>query len=1064
MLTACMNDPEADTYVDPVTLQVGGYFNPQYSTFCYTFQYMPGTTTYLDTPVVPVAAFAGPDQFPLDCALPAGTPRIYSVTTSDSDVGPYLTTDSGSITITALGTAVQVPNPAYDGVGGTEPKTISRDFRLRPGHGNGNGDHRRRSLTIDTWGDRDHRHRARWHPTGTLVVTRGDNGRSSVNGVTVQIGLRTGAGVVPVTAPSPVNVFPGAIQTAIDNANPNDLILVAPGEYSEIVIMWKPVQLQGAGEGTLINAVKAPPDKLVAWRQAMEDHLNAGDFDLVPGQLAGFAPGVLAEPFSSEEGAGVLVVANMADTSPRYFAAADNQGARVDGFTIRGADTGGGVVVNGFAHFLEISNNLIVNNSGYFNGGIRVGHPFLTDPVEGIVYSDSDNDNISINHNQISLNGGFDGAGGGVSLYTGSDSYDVAENFICGNFTLQNGAGIAHLGLSDNGLIRDNTILFNENFNQMVTVNGGGIFISGHAPKGCPVNPETGEPDPACLVDPTRSLSPGSGSVTIERNRIQGNSAGAGDGAGIRLSRINGQDVAVDPENDGSWFSIDIINNMIVNNVAGLAGGGLSLQDALRVNILHNTIAHNDSTATAGEAFTPGSPSQSNPQPGVGIVSRAHSAEWSSFLPAGEAQFSDPQLVDNIIWQNRQFYFLINNTDPANVLFGLCPDLDITGLGCATAPVFSDLGVLPAGLGTLNPLNSLLTDTTGYDGSNISGDPLFFAEYFNGGREATIQQPDATTGIHPTVAFDEGGNYIRLRYGPLTETRLDTGEPYGDYHIYADSPAVNAGVDVGVIDDFDGDVRPFGDQVDIGADEIDATTPAAPAAAPEAALLTWTPDKQGNPVDLAAMGSINSSLAPQAGGLESVVPVSAGNPGGSGSADLSSDEQPASPSGRAGGARVIVEEGPAQGVGDHDASPAAAYSAGAGRTTEDAYPPQGADMLPGTAMPLEEQESFDSQADLSGLDEVDSGLVAEVADRNPVAGNAPWTATESPDQETGIAPAGDTTSLAEPERQENRERSALVNLLPFASLIVLALGGLVFLVVFLPKSRKKTDATKRGDI
>ena len=37
-------------------------FNPQYSTFCYTFQYMPGTTTYLDTPVVPVAAFAGPDQ------------------------------------------------------------------------------------------------------------------------------------------------------------------------------------------------------------------------------------------------------------------------------------------------------------------------------------------------------------------------------------------------------------------------------------------------------------------------------------------------------------------------------------------------------------------------------------------------------------------------------------------------------------------------------------------------------------------------------------------------------------------------------------------------------------------------------------------------------------------------------------------------------------------------------------------------------------------------------------------------------------------------------------------
>ena len=54
-------------------------FNPQYSTFCYTFQYMPGSTTYLDTPVVPSAAFAGPDQFPLDCEFPDGTPRIHSV-------------------------------------------------------------------------------------------------------------------------------------------------------------------------------------------------------------------------------------------------------------------------------------------------------------------------------------------------------------------------------------------------------------------------------------------------------------------------------------------------------------------------------------------------------------------------------------------------------------------------------------------------------------------------------------------------------------------------------------------------------------------------------------------------------------------------------------------------------------------------------------------------------------------------------------------------------------------------------------------------------------------------
>lgn len=1056
MLTACMNDPEADT--------VGGFFSPQYSTFCYTFQYMPGTTTYLDTPVVPVAAFAGPDQFPLDCALPDGTPRILSVTSNEA-TGPFLAGDvDGEIIITALGVDVQVPNPAYDGVGGDQPRTISRDF--------GFGDVEGTVDIIDSAGNPQPLTVTSWTATeiiatvpagtetGQLVVTR-DNGRSSVNGVTLQVG---GTPPVIVAAPSAPNVFPGAIQSAIDAADPNDLILVAPGAYSEMLIMWKPVRLQGSGEGTLINAVKTPPDKLAAWRQALETRLNAGDFDLVPGQLAGFAPGVMAEPFSSEEGAGVLVVAKADTADPDSFTS--NPGARIDGFTIRGADTGGGIVVNGYADYLEISNNLIINNNGFFNGGIRVGHPFLTtQDVEGVVTrTDSDNDFVRISNNQISLNGGFDGAGGGVSLYNGSDNYEVAGNFVCGNFTLGDGAGIGHLGLS-NGAIRDNTILFNENFNQLVTVNGGGISVSGNAPIGCAVIPDTGAPDPACLADPNFNLSPGAGSIAIERNRIQGNSAGVGDGAGIRLSRINGQDLvevvddAVVPTDPGLWYTVDIINNMIVNNVAALAGGGISIRDALRVSILHNTIARNDSAATAGEAFTPGSPSQSNPQSGAGIVSREHSLELASFLPGGEAPFSDPELINNIIWQNRQFYFLVNDTDPANVLFGLCPDIDNIGLGCGTTPVFSDLGVIPAALGSLDPGNSLLTDG--------GLDPLFFAEYFNGNRQSTITIPETTTAIAPTVAFDEGGNFIRLRYGPLTETRLDTGLPYGDYHIAPTSPAFNAGDDAGVGDDFDGQPRPQLGGFDIGADESDGTEPpAAPAAAQPAALLNWTPDKQANSLNLDAMGAINSSLASQAQGLESVVPVSAGNSGGSGSADLSSDEQPASASvhrsGGSGGARVMVEEGPAQRDGDD--RPAAAFSAGLDRTAEDAYLPSGADVLAGTSMLPEDQESYEPQADLSGRDEADSGLVAEVSGRVPVEGNVLGTAAESRDQKTGIVPAGEQTSQAETEGQADRGRPTLANVLPFATLIVLALGGLLFFAVLQPRTRKKTAQRRRDDI
>ena len=527
MLTACMNDPEADT--------VGGFHNRQYSTFCYTFQYMPGTTTYLDTPVVPIAAFSGSDQNPLDCEFTDGTPDIYSVTNS-LDQGPYISSSrNGRLTITSMGIR-NVPNPAYDGVGGVEPKVISRDygFGAVPGSVTVGGV----PLTNLTWsnstiiGDV-----ASGTTTGQLVVTRGDNGKKSVTGVTVQVGRRPGSRVITVHAG-------GSIQSAIDAAAPNDLILVEPGFYDEMLIMWKPVQLQGWGAGsTMINAIKAPAEKLVAWRQHVEQ--LSSQYDLVNGQ-ANPVGGIVADALFSEEGAGVLVLAK--ETGPSSFSLAENRGARIDGFTITGADTGGGVVVNGFADYLDISNNRIISNSGFYGGGIRIGHPLVSFTHRNrVIYTDSDNDNIRISHNQILQNGGIDGAGGGISLCTGSDNYEVNNNFICGNFTLQDGAGIAHLGKSNNGLIQGNTILFNENFNQGVTVNGGGISIAGKPPVGCPVDPVTGVPDPVCLADPYSSLSPGSGSVRIEGNLIQGNNAGAGDGGGIRLNRINGQDVARNP-------------------------------------------------------------------------------------------------------------------------------------------------------------------------------------------------------------------------------------------------------------------------------------------------------------------------------------------------------------------------------------------------------------------------------------------------------------------------------------------------------------------------------------
>jgi len=791
MLTVCINSP---TRADPGN--ANGYvfdphYNPQYSQFCYTFQFMPGTTTYLDTPVVPQAAFAGPDQYPLDCELVTGTPRIFSVGSSEG-AGPFVSVANGTRTLTitapnaAQGGMVEVPNPAYNG---TNARTIVRDF----GFG-ASGVVRLGNVTLPV---------SSWTPgvivvrvptgatTGQLTVRRNDTGRTSVNAVTVSVG-NSGLPVRRLAAGE-------TIQNAIDTSVPGTLILVPPGLHDELVLMWKPVRLQGAGEGTVIHGVKAPAEKLAAWRAKVEALITAGSVDLLPSQGLGFG-GIEPVTLFSEEGPGILVLARDVNVNQGGFGLRNGQpNARIDGFTITGGD-GGGIIVNGYAHRLQIGNNHIVGNSGTFGGGVRIGHATLVEETnQGLEHQSGFNDRIVIHHSQISRNGGLGGAGGGISLYTGSDRYQVTDNFICGNFSQGDGGGIGHLGLSDLGEISRNTIVFNETFNQGVSVSGGGLALIGA--------------DPLAAGE----LSPGTGSVQVISNTIRGNSAGAGDGGGVLLRRINGDDVARFRNNPNQWHRVDLINDLIANNVAALAGGGVVLADATRVRILQTVVANNDSTATAGAAFAPGSPNQSTPQP-AGIVSRRHSPELlAAIAGTGQPVFSDPTLINNIIWHNRSFYFQVDNSvDPPS--FALAP--------LPSAPVYADLAVVGAA-GALDPRSSILTDVAGYHASNLSADPQFVAEYFNGARGVTVAQTEPTTALQVPAAFDEGGNWIRVGFGPLTLADTTTLAPLGNYRITSTSPAVDQGRPLNgppaVFVDIDGQPRPFGDGFDIGAFEVQTT-------------------------------------------------------------------------------------------------------------------------------------------------------------------------------------------------------------------------------------------------
>lgn len=839
MLQVCLNSPMMEDPARPGTFRPDPFFNRQYTQFCYTLDFKPGQTTYLDTPVLPIAAFANPANYALDCRYPAGTPIVYSVSAENNTLGggPFVRSNGSdaqrTLTIASAGT-VSVPDPQMTRVDGSNARMITRDYgfgspaltvaQLNAANSPWRVTLGSARLTIVSWANGVISARVPTNAsTGQLEIVRGDTGLRTVHALSVIVGG-------PATAPTVVQ--PGqSIQAAIDRTPAGGIVLVPPGTYNEMLVMTRPIQLQSWGaDVTLLNATQSPTEKMTEWRKKVNYLANCahtiglfstqGNNVAANGAPCGFTPGTGL--FATEEGAGILV----APVSGAF----NGTPARIDGFSISGADQSAGIVVNAFARFLEISNNVIENNQGPFAAGIRVGQPALVAADDTI--ADADNDDVYIHNNRVSENGGLVEPGAGIGLYTGSQRYRVTGNYVCGNFAAGDGGGIAHYGLSDGGLIADNQVLFNQSFDQTVGAggNGGGILVSG-------TNPAAGAPG---------GLTAGSGRVKILRNRIQGNFAGSGDGGGIALRFVNGQDVLAS-SNANNWFAVDVLNNLIVNNVTALAGGGISLQDALRVAIVNNTIVNNDSTATAANAFVGGqvSDNRSAPQP-AGVVARAHSASFAGTPNAGT--FSNPRaLMNNLIFGNRSKHWEVSAAN--------CPPgPGGATVGCLLNDYYSDLAVLGAGPGATfdnNVQNNVLSQTTTPANTNcgVAGNQCLALNAVPGAGDEALEQtivqdsyfnsapglpgifqPDGTitaAAENPTLAAaatDEGGNFLDVHYGPLS--------PVGNYHL---NPLPNIAINAGTTPsggqfpnrspDYDGQVRPSGTTAalavfDIGADEI----------------------------------------------------------------------------------------------------------------------------------------------------------------------------------------------------------------------------------------------------
>jgi len=468
-----------------------------------------------------------------------------------------------------------------------------------------------------------------------------------------------------------VVVFPGQPEPTNPRANPR-------GAYYENLVVTTPVKLQGVGPGGFQGTTFVPGSIIDGGAFGGDGTVAASWYTKVLGLTwAGnqtIFDGAVVSIFT---GASTFTAGFKASIDGFDLRGGDQQGFPGNLNAIGGAPTGlpanlitqgGAIFANGYARYLQVTNNVIQNNGGAY-GTVRIGSPDLPAPD-----TNNHNEGVRIAWNRIISNGGTNLAGG-IGLFAGADGYEVDHNDVCGNFSAEYGGGVSHYGLSPGGKIHHNRIWFNRSYDE-----GGGVMIAGALP-----------------ADPG-TLSTGAGAVDLYANRIQANMSND-DGGGLRFLQAGN-------------FPMNVFNNFIVNNVSTHEGGGVSLNDAPNVRFFNNTVMKNLTTATALTA-------PAGVRAPAGLATSQNSVQLQASLPAGSPTFSNPVLFNNVFWDNRA-----GTRNGGNVTgIGLAGPGDVDPW---------DLGVADNLAQLLAPTNSILQVATGTTTSptNIVGvDPAVVSSY-----------------------------------------------------------------------------------------------------------------------------------------------------------------------------------------------------------------------------------------------------------------------------------------------------------------------------------------------
>ena len=267
----------------------------------------------------------------------------------------------------------------------------------------------------------------------------------------------------------------------------------------------------------------------------------------------------------------------------------EGMGARLSGFTVQNGQAikGGGIYCEGST--ARVTNNRIIDNAASEDEGGDGGGIYSSDSSITISYNTIDNNftgdhgagicsrdsSVTIVSNSITNNTGYYLGGG---IYCEGSSAIIRGNAITGNRANDygGGGGIALMGSSA-------TIMSNSIVNNYASEAGGGIWLKDSTP---------------VIID-------------IDNNTISGNSSSEGGGLSCNLYR------------DGS--SMVLRNNMITENSASWAGGGIHCVGFPSPEIINNTICNNSVTYGGGYG-------------------------WGGGIYCGTN--SDPIILNSILWGN----------------------------------------------------------------------------------------------------------------------------------------------------------------------------------------------------------------------------------------------------------------------------------------------------------------------------------------------------------------------------------------------------------------------------